>query len=71
MKPNPNLLLVHFDAAEKKLLVYRVLSEELPAKVIHTEYTIDDLKAKGTATVSKMLGEDILLSLQGTRDVFK
>ena len=69
MKPNPDVLLIQFDSATRKLVVYRLLSQELPQKVIHTEYNIDDLKAKGAAA-SAMIGEDILLSLKGTRDVF-
>jgi len=68
MKPSENDLLVHFDQVEKKLVIYRLLSEELPAKVIHTEYSLDDLKLKGIDHASKLLGEDILVSLQGTRD---
>jgi len=68
MKPSENDLLIHFDKARKKVVVYRLLTDELPAKVLHTEYSLDDLKSKGPDKASKLLGEDILLSLQGTRD---
>ena len=67
MKPSPNDLLVHFDAAQKKLVIYRLLTDELPAKVIHTEYTLAQLSQKGVDEASKLLGEDILASLDGTR----
>jgi len=68
MKPSENDLLIHFDQAEKKLVIYRLLTQELPAKVIHTEYTLEQLKGKGVNQASKALGEDILASLKGTRD---
>jgi hypothetical protein len=69
LKPSENDLLIHFDAVQRKLVVYRVLGQDLPAKVIHTEYSVDSLKAQGSDKASKLLGEDILLALQGTRDV--
>ncbi len=71
MMPSENDLLIHFDSAQQKLVIYRLLSQELPAKVIHTEYTLSELKAKGVDQASKLLGEDILVSLQGTRDTLK
>lgn len=67
MTPSENDLLVHFDQAQQKLVIYRLLSPELPAKVIHTEYALNELKSKGIDQASKLLGEDILASLQGTR----
>jgi hypothetical protein len=68
MKVSENDLLVHYDPTEKKLIVYRLLSQQLPDKVIHTEYKLDDLKSRGVDEASKLLGEDILASLRGTRD---
>jgi hypothetical protein len=67
MTPSENDLLIHFDQAEKKLVIYRLLTQELPAKVIHTQYSLEQLKLKGDQA-SKLLGEDILASLKGTRD---
>jgi len=69
MKPSENDLLIHFDAVQQKLVIYRLLTQEALPKVIHTEFTLDSLKAKGSKEASKLLGEDILMALPGARDV--
>jgi len=72
MKPSKNDLLIHFDAVQGKVVVYRLLADDLPLeKVIHTEYELSALQQNGFDSASKLIGEDILVSLEGTRDTIR
>jgi hypothetical protein len=69
MKISENDLLIHYDEKEEKLVVYRLLAEEVPSaqKILNTEYDLSKLKIKGIRKAASLLGEDILVSLAGTR----
>lgn len=70
MKISENDLLIHYDEKDEKLVVYRLLAEEVPSaqKILNTEYNLSKLKMMGIRKAASLLGEDILISLAGTRE---
>ena len=65
-----NDLLVRYDPIEQKLVVYRLVSNEsLQARrVLHTEYSLSKLKTMTLGEAGRIVGEDILISISGTRE---
>ncbi len=69
MTISENDLLIRYDEQEQKLIVYR-LSDNASlqcAKVLHTEYSLSKLKSMSINEAGRRIGEDILVSLAGTR----
>ena len=70
MAISENALLVIFDETTQKLIMYRPTDEALCSlkTVLHTEYSLRDLRNANFSEASRILGEGILISLAGTRD---
>jgi hypothetical protein len=63
-----NALLVCYDLNEQKLVMYRLVGDLPKRNVLHTEYPISKLKALALDEAGRMIGEDILISISGTRE---
>jgi hypothetical protein len=61
-------LLVRYDPNERKLVIYRVVGDLPKNYVLHTEYPLSKLKAVALNEAGRMIGEDILISISGTRE---
>ena len=62
-----NDLLVHFDLERQKLVIYRLTSGSPAQNVLHTEYPVAKLQAMPFGEAGRIIGEDILISIAGTR----
>jgi len=73
MEISENCLIISYDEKEKKIIVRRAFEEEMFEKrsVIHTEYLLSNIKLMALSKACRLLGEDILISLAGTRTLFK
>lgn len=65
-----NDLLIHYNPKEQKLVIYRLTSAGAPSSqnVLHTEYPLSKLKAMPLAEAGRIIGEDVLVSISGTRE---
>ena len=72
MKISENCLIIFYDEADEKIVVRRPLEDGISKKgtVLHTEYPLTDIKAITRSRVCRLLGEDILIALAGTRTLF-
>lgn len=61
-----NELIVRYDKEQERLNIYRIVGSD--REVINTPYLLSDLKLKGIHESGRLIGEDILLSLKGTRN---
>lgn len=64
-----NDLLIHFDPAKQLLIIDHLMFEhgQQVDTVLLTEVHLSQLKAMPFADAARMLGENILISLSGTR----
>ena len=67
MKIKENELRVRYNTEEKRINIYRTL-EDSNGEIINTSYSLSDLKTKGLHESGCLIGEDILMSLKGTRE---
>jgi hypothetical protein len=67
-----NCLLISYDESRNKIIVRRAIQEVnlQTGTVLHTEYLLTKIKAMDLTTACRLLGEDILISLAGTRSLF-
>jgi len=73
MAISENCLIISYDDHEGKIVIRRpseVTTFEKIA-VLHTEYLLSKIKSMKLNTACQLLGEDILISLAGTRSLFK
>jgi hypothetical protein len=69
MKILENEILVQFDEEHQQIVTYRAI-EGSPEKVLHTIYLLSEIQSKGIGESERLIGEDILISLKGTREKF-
>src|SRR5713226_6430488 len=64
-----NDLLIRYDQKDQKLVIYRLTSGGAPSgqSVLHTEYPLSKLKAMTLGEAGRLIGEDVLVSISGTR----
>lgn len=69
MKISENDLLIHYDDQNQKIVVYRLYAEGFNStdKILHTEYSISTIKSMEIDEASRLLGEDVLIAIAGTR----
>lgn len=72
MEISENCLIISYDEKDKKIVVRRAFEQEIFEKraVLHTEYFLSKIKSMTLSTACRLLGEDILISLAGTRTLF-
>ena len=72
MKISENCLIIRYDQQDEKIVVRRPLENDISEEraVLHTEYPLSKIKTMAITTACRLLGEDILLSLSGTRKLF-
>lgn len=63
-----NDLLIRYDPKEQKLVIYRLTSTSPGQNVLHTEYPLSKLKAMTLGEAGRIIGEDVLVSISGTRE---
>jgi hypothetical protein len=64
-----NELLIKYDADRRMVEIFRLVDSS-ENKTIITSYPLDEFKAKGLHDMGRIIGEDILLLLTGTREEF-
>jgi hypothetical protein len=69
MRIKENTLYITYDPSERELSTYRLI-DGTEDKIILTKYPLDVLRGKGFKEAGRLIGEDILLSITGTRDLF-
>jgi len=62
-----NDLLVRYDPKEEKLVIYRVSTASPGQNVLHTEYPLSKLKTMTLGEAGRIIGQDVLVSISGTR----
>jgi hypothetical protein len=67
MKILENEILVEFDEGRQEIITYR-LTAGSDEKVLHTVYSLSNIQSKGFGESARLIGEDILISLKGTRE---
>lgn len=67
MKIKENELRVRYDTEQKRLSIYRIVDGP-DGEVINTSYSLSDLRLKGVRESGRLIGEDILVALKGTRE---
>jgi len=69
MKILENELLIKYDEVKRELITYRLI-EGSDEKMVVTSYPLEELKSKNIGESGRIIGEDILLLLTGTREEF-
>ena len=67
MKILENQLFIEYDPIKRKLSTYRLINGS-DDKIILTSYTLEDLQGRGFKEAGRLIGEDILASITGTRE---
>lgn len=68
MKIAENELIVQFDEENGRIVTYRPV-EGSAERVLHTVYPLSEIQSKGISESGRIIGEDILISLRGTREI--
>jgi hypothetical protein len=69
MKILENELLIKFDTDRQQIITYRLIKDS-SEKILNTVYPISEMIVKGLPEAGRIIGEDILISLQATREEF-
>jgi len=67
MKILENELLIKYDAEREEIITYR-LTDNPSEIILHTAYPLSSMAAKGFHEAGRIIGEDILISFQATRE---
>ena len=66
MKISENELIIRFEADQNAVVVYRTI-EGSSERVLMTRYSIEELQSQPVPDSARILGEDIIAALKGTR----